>query len=112
MRSFSIGCAISFAGLLLFRCTAQPEEVRPGDNILSVFPNPCYDGASVSITNTSANSYFVRVYDPEGKEILNKPVNASTNFSVPVEAKLVGTYHVLVKVGGETLETSFVKIEK
>lgn len=97
--------------LLFAGCDGQPEEVQPGAQVLSVFPNPCYHNAFVSVTNSSNEPYTLKVFDPEGNKILEElaPASDFSDFTLQIDDKPEGVYHILLETGTSTIEFQLLK---
>lgn len=95
------------AAILLFGCSKP--DVQPDDNrILRIYPNPVtVDRAFINTNNPKTSS--LKVFDPDGKTILEESVSPGRNEYV-VELSGEGVYIVTLATGSSVITKKIIRL--
>jgi hypothetical protein len=97
---FVFFCVICF-------CCEEPETPRES-NVLSVYPNPCRNVFGVRLGNANPETYYLQVFDPKGKQLLDEIVTSEETFQI--EAADKGAYEVILKYQNETITRKAIRL--
>lgn len=76
---------------------------------LIIYPNPAKNYINITINKSGIAT--IKVYDAEGRQVINKmePVNSGQSTSVTLVSLIAGVYYVEVSMDGEIIKERFVK---
>jgi hypothetical protein len=102
--------SVLLATLILAACNDKPD-ISPGNNQLSVFPNPAQYEVNIIFQNPDNSAYTVVVFDTSGDIIFEKNESvAEPTYRVDLSDEPVGTYHVVLRKNNETITRQFIKL--
>ncbi len=94
-------------------CTKTPNIEVENNNVLMVFPNPCFGVCTAGLNNSSGQNYTITIYDTDGKEMKKvENLTSSANISFDLSNEAEGKYIAIASNGTDKYSVSFLKVKR